>query len=86
MVDPSKIQTKEDAIRELQKLRNNGLPPDIINKVNSYIDSPVANTAMNLLGINKSDFKNGLQAITRSDLPSTSTSYSALLQGIDQLK
>ena len=86
MVDPSKIQTKEDAMRELQNLRNNGLPPEVINKVNSYIDSPVANTAMSLLGINKTDFKQGLQAITRSDLPSTSTNYSALLQGIDQLQ
>lgn len=86
MVDPSKIQTKEDAIRELQNLRSNGLPPDIINKVNSYLDSPVANTAMNLLGINKTDFKQGLQAISQSDLSSASTKHSTLLQGIDQLK
>lgn len=70
----------------LESLKNNGLPSDIINKVNSYLNSPIATPIMGALGINKTDFKNGLQSLFQPDNTSALTKTSSLLQGIDQLK
>jgi hypothetical protein len=41
---------------------------------------------MSALGINKEEFKNGLQSVFQPDTPSALTSKSSLLSGIDQLK
>lgn len=85
IVDPSAIKTKEDAIQVFQNLRSRGLPPEIINKVNSYLNNPIATPVLASLGFCKQDFKDGLQSIVQPDLPSAG-STSPILQGIDQLK
>lgn len=91
MIDPSQIKTKQDAIKAMQNLKSSGLPDSIINKVNLYLNNPIATPIMAGLGINKEEFKNGLQSIIQPDNSSASTggynpaNYSSLLQGIDQL-
>jgi hypothetical protein len=44
------------------------------------------NMGFNALGINKQEFKNGLQSICQPDNPSVMANTFPLLQGIDQLK
>jgi hypothetical protein len=44
------------------------------------------NMGFNALGINKQDFKNGLQSICQPDNTSAMAQTFPLLQGIDQLK
>lgn len=69
----------------LQSLKNNGLPPEVFNRVNLYLNNPLATPILSALGVNKQDFKNGLQAIIQPDRPSALTNSSSLLSGIDQL-
>lgn len=87
IIDPSTIRTKNDAIQALQKLKNNGLPASVINKVYEHLNNPLAAPMLSMLGVSKQDFQNGLQAIsqTQPDNSSVITS-SSLLQGVDQLK
>lgn len=87
IVDPTQIRTKEDAVRAFQQIKNNvGLPDDLMTKVNTYLNNPIATPIMGALGINKQDFKNGLQSIIQPDTNSALTkNNSSLLQGIDQL-
>lgn len=77
------INSQQGAIQAIQQLKSFGLPPDIVNKVNQYINSPVANVAFSTFGIDKQQFKNGLQSVLEPDTSACSTS--PLLSGIDQL-
>jgi hypothetical protein len=86
ILDPSKIKTQADATKAIQSLKSQGLPPDIFNAVNNYLNNPLATPIMSALGINKEEFKNGLQSVFQPDTPSALTSKSSLLSGIDQLK
>ncbi|DAB01936.1 TPA: hypothetical protein CPT96_03260 [Candidatus Gastranaerophilales bacterium HUM_10] len=83
-INPMTINSQQGAVQALQKLKTMGLPADIVNQVNRYINSPVANIAFNSLGINKQDFKNGLQSVLGPDASARCTS--SILSGIDQLK
>lgn len=83
-IDPTSIKTRDDAIKVLNNLMSNGLPPAVLSKVNSYINNPIATPILGALGVNKQDFKNGLQSITQPDIPSAQQN-SSLLSGIDQL-
>lgn len=85
MIDPTQIKTQQDAINVLQKLKTNGLPPDIINRANAYLNMPMANTILGVLGVNKQDFQNGLQSLNQLDNTSALTNTNSLLSGIDQL-
>ena len=87
MIDPTRIKTKEDAIRVFQQIKGDvGLPPDLMTRVNNYLNNPLATPIMGALGINKQEFKNGLQSIIQPDTNSALTNNnSSLLQGIDQL-
>ena len=85
-VDPTTIKTRDDAIRVLQGLKQNGLPSSVIDKVDNYLNNPLANPILGALGVNKQDFKNGLQSICQPDNPSVMANTFPLLQGIDQLK
>ncbi len=69
-----------------QNLRNNGLPNEVINKVNNFLNNPLANPMLNAIGLNKTEFKQGLQSIIQPDNNSALTSKNSLLQGIEQLK
>ena len=84
-IDPSKIRTKSDAIQVLNNLKQNGLPADILNRVNGFLNSPLATPIIGALGYDKKDFSNGLQSIFQPD-NSALTNTSSLLLGIDQLK
>ena len=86
ILDPSQIKTQADAQRAIQSLKSQGLPPDILNSINNYLNNPLAVPIMGALGINKKDFQNGLQSLFQLDTPSALTSNSSLLNGIDQLK
>ena len=85
-VDPTTIKTRDDALRVLQSLQSNGLPPEILRRVDGYLNNPLATPIMGALGINKQEFKNGLQSLSQPDYSSASTNTSSLLRGIDQLK
>lgn len=85
MVDPTAIKTREDAQRVLQNLQSNGLNPNVLNKLNGYLNTPFAGPILGALGMNKQDFQKGLQSIFQPDNTSALTDRS-LLQGIDQLK
>ena len=87
IIDPTQIKTKEDAVKAFQQINNTlGFPPDLMTKVNNYLNNPLATPIMGALGINKQDFKNGLQSIIQPDNTSALTkNNSSLLQGIDQL-
>jgi hypothetical protein len=85
ILNPSQIRTQADAQRAIQSLKSQGLPPNILNSVNNYLNYPLATPIFSMLGINKQDFKNGLQSIIQPDTPSALTSNSSLLSGIDQL-
>ena len=84
-VDPTAIKTKADAQKVLQNLQSNGLNTDVLTRLNKYLDTPFAAPILGALGIQKQDFRNGLQSLTQPDAPSALTN-SSLLQGIDQLK
>lgn len=86
IIDPTEIQTKEQAIQALQKLKSSGLPPIDLSRLNELTNNPLMNMGFNALGINKQDFKNGLQSICQPDNPSVMAKTLPLLQGIDQLK
>lgn len=86
MIDPTEIQTKEQAIQALQKLRSSGLPPIDLSRMNNILNNPMTNMGLNFLGINKQEFKNGLQSISQLDNSSAMANTLPLLQGIDQLK
>ena len=86
IIDPSEIQTKEQAMQALQKLRSSGLPPIDINRLTELTNNPLMNMGFNALGINKQEFKNGLQSLCQPDNPSVMANTIPLLQGIDQLK
>ena len=86
LIDPTEIQTKDQAIQALQKLRSSGLPPIDLGRMNNILNNPLANMGLNFLGINKQDFKNGLQSISQLDNSSATAKTLPLLQGIDQLK
>lgn len=85
-INPAQINSHQGAMQAIQELKSMGLPPDIINKVNQYINLPIANIALNGLGINKQEFQNGLQSVLgqQSDFSAGNTSH--LIDGIDQLK
>lgn len=85
-INPQAINTQNDAINAINKLKSYGLPQDIVEKINKYTNHPITNMAINSLGINKNDFTNGLQSLMKSDTGSTLRNTSPLLQGIDQLK
>ena len=85
MIDPSKIRTKSDAIQVLNNLKQNGLPADILNRVNGFLNNPLATPSIGALGYDKKDFSNGLQSLFQPD-NSALTNTSSLLLGIDQLK
>lgn len=82
-INPQQINSQQAAIQAIQELKTFGLPADIVTKVNQYINSPVANIALSSLGIDKKQFKNGLQSVLEPDVSACSTS--PLLMGIDQL-
>lgn len=84
-IDPSKIKTKNDAINALNNLRQNGLPADILNRANSFLNNPLATPIIGALGYDKKDFRNGLQSLFQPD-NSALTNTSSLLSGIDQIK
>lgn len=85
MIDPSTIKTRNDAARVLQNLKQSGLPPTVLSKVNDYINSPIAGPIFKAIGVEKQDFQKGLQSINQPDQTSALTT-SSLLNGIDQLK
>lgn len=85
-INPSQINSKEQAIQAMQNLKAMGLPSDIINKVNSYINSPLTNMALTGLKINKNEFQNGLQSVLGQQPDFSAGNTSHLLDGIDQLK
>lgn len=85
-INPSQINSQQGAIQAIQELKSMGLPSDIINKVNQYINSPIANMALNGLGINKQEFQNGLQSVLGQQPDFSAANTSHLLDGIDQLK
>lgn len=84
-MDPSTIRTREDAMNVLQSLRQSGLPDSVLNKVNNYLNNPLAKPILGSLGFSQQDFRNGLQSITRLDQPSA-LNKNSLLNGIDQLQ
>ena len=85
MIDPSKIKTRNDALNVLNNLRQNGLPADILSRVNGFLNNPLATPIIGALGYDKKDFSNGLQSLFQPD-NSALTSTSSLLSGIDQIK
>lgn len=84
-VDPSSIKTRDDALRVINQLKTQGLPSGIFDRVTQCISSPLATPILGALGLDKQEFKNGLQSLNQLDTPSALTNRS-LLQGIDQLK
>lgn len=84
-INPAQINSHQGAMQAMQELRAMGLPVDIVNQVNKYINSPIANMALNGLGLDKKEFKTGLQSVLgQPDSSAGNTSH--LLDGIDQLK
>ena len=57
-----------------------------MNKVNNYLNNPLAGPIMGTLGLNKQDVQQGLQSLFQPDNSSASIKNSSLLNGIDQLK
>ena len=85
-INPQNISDEQGAINALGELQSMGLPPSIVNQVNRYINSPVANMAFKGLGINKKEFTNQLQSVLGKRMTPLTSNSSPLLQGIDQLK
>jgi hypothetical protein len=55
-------------------------------RLNAYLDNPLAAPMLGFLGIDKQEFKSGLQSLCQPDNSSAlTTTHSPLLQGIDQL-
>lgn len=85
-INPSQINSQQGAIQAIQELKSMGLPTDIVNKVNKYINSPITNMALNSLGVDKNQFKTGLQSVLGQPDISSAGNTSHLLDGIDQLR
>ena len=51
ILNPSQIRTQADAQRAIQSLKSQGLPPNILNSVNNYLNYPLATPIFSMLGI-----------------------------------